>query len=419
MYPNQRAMNYLHNNTPSTSPLLLRNENLTSLNSTMVSMVTRNTSMTLGLQKVTEVFTSNVYSIATTMASNAMKKQDPDKLTSVQIHILGFFMISLVIFAIIGNSTLMGVIVTVRKLHSKAHIFIVDLTVSDMLVALTVMPVDIESLINGGFFHGVVTCEFVSVMFFMSLPASALSLSLLTLERYITLKYPLTHHKVLTKKRAIAALIIKWLYVTIIASLPAMGWVSKATTVRDGDCMFFFTTNYAIFMLSVNFVLPLFIILFANIEIFRIANHAALKMQKSVRRSEKRRASLIAIGANVKAAKKIMLLVGLFMLSWFPYIVNTIVNISCDKCHSQFGSWIILALNFSNSAMNPILYGLLNKDVRHEIRKLLREMSFKCTKNKFDKPFQRASRTECMHSVSIATEREVFNVKSHADETTL
>ena len=335
-------------------------------------------------------------------------------------HILVFLLVSLVIFAIIGNFTLMGMIVTVRKLHSKTHIFIVDLTVSDILVALTVVPIDIEKLIRQGFFHGIITCEFVSVMFFMSLPASALSLSLLTLERYITLKYPLTHHKILTRKRAIAALVIKWIYVIVVASLPAMGWVYRSTMVVNRECNFYFTTEYAVFMVATNFVLPLLVILFANIEIFRIANHAALKMQKSTRRNEKRRASLIAIGANVKAAKRIMLLVGLFLLSWVPYITSTLVMMICQNaCFSKLRAWIVVTLNFSSAAINPILYGLLNKDVRHEIRKKLREISFKCTKNKFDKPFTRASRTECMHSVSIATERELFNVKDGAHETTL
>ena len=354
--------------------------------------------------------------ISQTLA-NDLDNTLPIKLSQPAIHTLLLFLVLIVIFAIIGNFTLMGMIVTARKLHSKTHIFIVDLTISDILVALTVVPIDIDKVIRRGFFYNVATCEFVSVMFFMSLPASALSLSLLTLERYITLKHPLTHHKILTRKRAIAALVIKWIYVILVASLPAMGWVDQQTTVTKHQCSVFFTIPYAAFMVAVNFALPLFIILFANIEIFRIANQAALKMQKSIRRQEKRRASLIAIGANVKAAKRIMLLVGLFLLSWLPYIINTIVNMICrNRCYSELRSWIFLTLNFSNAAMDPILYGLLNKDVRHEIRKVLREISFKCTKNKFEKPLKRDSRRDQMHSVSFATEREMLNVKDNTLE---
>lgn len=408
---------------PSSSSEYLNNSNMSGMN---ISVLTKmyNTlqplSSRLQTTKSTDILVSAVYSLATTASSNTTNPNHgySSVFTSTTLHLLVFFLVSLVIFAIIGNFTLMGMIITVRKLHSKTHIFIVDLTLSDILVALTVVPIDIEQLLRNGFFHGVITCKFVSIMFFMSLPASAISLSLLTLERYITLKYPLTHHKILTKNRAIAALIIKWVYVIIFASMPAMGWSDKPTLVVKRQCQFYFMLEYAILMVAANFVLPLLIILFANIEIFRIANHAALKMRKSTRRHEKRRASLIAIGANVKAAKRIMLLVGLFLLSWLPYIVNTIVNMSCETCYSELGTWILYTLNFSNTAMNPILYGLLNKDVRHEIRKLLRDMSFKCTKNKLDKPFQRASRAECMHSVSIATEREVLNGKDHPHETT-
>eukprot|EP00794_Sanderia_malayensis_P002433 gene2433-2798_t len=106
----------------------------------------------------------------------------------------------LVIFALLGNFTLLTTIITVRKLHSKTHMLLVDLAVSDIILAVTVVPIDINVLVKDGFYHNERTCEFFSTMFFMSLPASSLSLCLLTLERYITLKYPLTRLKILSKK---------------------------------------------------------------------------------------------------------------------------------------------------------------------------------------------------------------------------
>ena len=411
-------MAYLYSILPTVSSSLskisnLTNINLTSLTSTLYPIDSSRVSQIAN--QLSRTCSSTTSSLQTT-ASTSVNEKHGSGLSDVTLHIVIVVLALLVIFALIGNFLLVAVIVSVRKLHSKTHIFIVDLAVSDIILAITVVPIDMEKLIKDGFHHNVITCEFVSTMFFMSLPASALSLSLLTLERYITLKYPLTRLKILTRKRAVAALVLKWLYVIITASLPAMGWVSQPTTVTY-ECNLFFKMEFAIFMVAANFVFPLLIILLANVEIFRIANTAALKMRQSTKRSEKRRASLIAVGANVKAAKRIMLLVGVFLMSWVPYITNIIVNMSCDKCYSALLSWIVLTLNYSNATMNPILYGLLNKEVRHEIKKLLREVSMKCTKSKFDKPFQQASRNACLHSVSIATERELLNVRESLHET--
>ncbi len=332
--------------------------------------------------------------------------------TTVFIVIL----ILLVIFALIGNFTLLTIIISVRKLHSKAHMLLVDLAISDIILAVTVVPIDIDMLVKDGFHHDVTTCEFVSTMFFMSLPASALSLSLLTLERYITLKYPLTRLKILSKKRAIGALVLKWLYVIIIASLPVMGWVYSPSSVGY-YCNFYITTQYCILMVTANFLLPLLIILFANIEIFRIANGAALKNKHSLRRVEKRRASFVAVVANVKAAKRIMLLVGLFLVSWLPYITNTVVNISCQGCSPQYITWITMILNYSNATMNPILYGLLNKEIRHEIRKVFRGVSMKLTKSSIERPYLGDSRSECLFSKSMIAERDMASVKENVNET--
>lgn len=412
-------MAYLYSILPTISSSLskissLTNINLTSITSTLYPI--DSSSVSQMANDFSTKYPSSTSSLQTT-ASSSMNKMHDSGLNDVTTHIIIVVLALLVIFALIGNFLLVAVIVSVRKLHSKTHIFIVDLAVSDIILAITVVPIDVDKLVKNGFHHNAITCEFVSTMFFMSLPASALSLSLLTLERYITLKYPLTRLKILTRERAVAALVLKWLYVIITASLPAMGWVYQPTTVQQYECNFFFKIEFAIFMVAANFVLPLLIILLANIEIFRIANTAALKMRQSTRRSEKRRASLIAVGANVKAAKRIMLLVGVFLMSWLPYIANIIVNMSCERCHSKLLSWIVLTLNYSNATMNPILYGLLNKEVRHEIKKLLREVSMKCTKSKFDKPFQQASRNACLHSVSMATEREVLNVRESLHET--
>ena len=372
-----------------------------------------------GLSKVAS---SELYgSVSPTMIRKTTLSQEivfDSGINQTTTHIFIVVLALLVIFALIGNVTLIAVIASVRKLHSKTNLLIIDLAVSDIILALTVVPIDIDKLMKNGFHHNVTTCEFVSTMFFMSLPASALSLSLLTLERYITLKYPLTRLRILTRRRAVGALVVKWVYVIIIASLPAMGWLDQPSSVGY-YCNIFFTIEYAIFMVAANFVLPLLIILLANIEILRIANSAAMRIRQSMRRPERRRASLIAVGANLKAAKRIMLLVGLFLLSWLPYIANTIYNIGCEGCSPQFVSWITMTLNYSNATMNPILYGLLNKEVRHEMKKLLRQLSVKCTKTNFDSSFHGDMESACVYSMSMATEKDTTSPKENFHETLL
>ncbi len=389
--------------TVSTS-LLATNNSFSEHSSASGEVAIKTSPMLLGPVKIVNPLPTGTLPM-TNASDTLMHLQEGSGLNQIGTTIVIVILSFLVIFALIGNITLVTTIVLVRKLHSKTHLLLVDLAISDIILAITVVPIDIDKLVRDGFHYNVAICEFTNTMFFMSLPASALSLSLLTLERYITLKYPLTRLKILTKKRAVGALVFKWFYVIIIASLPAMGWVYAPSSVGY-HCNFYFTLQYSILMVAANFLLPLLIILLANIEIFRIANCAARKHRHSVHQPERRRASFVAVVANVKAAKRIMLLVGLFLISWLPYIANIIVNISCGGCSPQFVTWIMMVLNYSNATMNPILYGLLNKEIRHELKKMLTQVSMKCTNTHIDQPFLGESRTECMFSKSAINERE-------------
>ena len=290
----------------------------------------------------------------------------------------------LLLLALVGNITLLGLVVSVRKLHSATHIFLANLMVSGLLVATLVMPFDIDKMVYGQVFrHDVVMCELSSTVFFLSLPASALSLCLLTVERFLTLSFPFSRERLMTKKNIVCSLILVWIYVIIMATLPVMGWITHPSVVLRGQCMFFFTIEYAIVMVATNFMLPLLIILALNIDIFCIANRSARRLavptqDQNNRRRSTRKGSAISFGANIKAAKRILLLVGLFLLSWLPYIIAVTVNIYCRGCVPREIIWVTTILNYSSAATNPILYGLLNKQVRKEARKVTNQFLGKC-----------------------------------------
>ena len=213
-----------------------------------------------------------------TNSSNSSQKPSFEFLTIPIIntvrYILASCLILILITAVLGNTILTGMIAAIRRFHSVTHVFIVNLAVGNIMVALLVMPFDIDYLIRGYFSFSVTTCELSSTAFFLSLPASAVTLCLLTTERYLTLRFPMRHRSgaLFTKPRIVVTLVCTWLYVTITASLPALGWKIHPTLVMGGECLVFFPTDFAILMLGLNFILPLLVIIAVNINIFHLAN---------------------------------------------------------------------------------------------------------------------------------------------------
>ena len=313
------------------------------------------------------------------MATSPIRRPD--------VHtVFAIILVTVVVIAFVGNFTLILMIVSIQKLRSVIHKLLLNLLITDILMALLVIPIEISKLTNNLYFvHGIEICELSNTVFFLSLPASAWSLFLLTFERYVMLKFPYSYKGLFTKVKTTATLLLAWAYFILIASLPVIGWRQRPSLVQNGICRFFFTKLYAIMMIVINFTVPILVTLVLNIGIFLIAEKAATTRQV-IKTDEIRshRASLITFAHNNKAARRIFLLVGVFVICWLPYIVVVSLNVTCKGCLSSISVWICLILNYSSCATNPVLYGWMNPSIRKELKRIFSLFIFKCTNGYVD-----------------------------------
>ena len=333
---------------------------------------------------------------------NIVARNIPDGLRYTYLTL----MLIILVMIVMGNATLIVVICLYKKLHTTTNVFITNLAVGDLLLATAVIPFDFDKLLRGYFAFNAQVCEFSNTAFFLSLLASAVNLSIMTFERFCAIRFPLQHRagQIFTKKRNIAILVCSWLYITITASLPVMGWRSNRTMIVMGKCLFFFELEYAVFLLVVNFIFPLLFIVVMNIWILYIARkglETRLIARKNSRPDDRmilrknsgcdqhlmksrpgksfrfvtlrRQSSTTVNEANSKATKIIAMLVGVFAACWLPYIINIAVNIICRGCSPPALTIATMLMVFTNSAINPILYGMY----KPQILAALKEMSAK------------------------------------------
>eukprot|EP00794_Sanderia_malayensis_P011213 gene11213-12390_t len=288
----------------------------------------------------------------------------------------------ILLLTLLGNAALILIIVLHRKLCTTTNILIANLAAGDIMLAVTVMPFDVDKLLRGYFAHSAAICEMSSTAFLLSLPASAVNLLVVTFERFCAVRFPLQHRTgdMFTRWRIVAILTCSWLYITIVALLPVMGWRSYPTLVFNGECMFYFEKEYAIFLLLANFLLPLFLIVMMNVWILKIVKYS-MSQRREMHRSELlSRTSSLASNAAINQAtsnrttKIIAILVGVFAACWLPYIVNTSVNVICNGCSPPEINLTVMTLVFLNSAINPFLYGICKPQIRGIIKDRVRRL---------------------------------------------
>lgn len=307
-------------------------------------------------------------------------------------------MIVILIVIIVANITLIALISFYKKLHTTTNVFIANLAFGDIIMAFAVVPFDIDQVLRGYFAFNETICEISSTVFFLSLPASTLNLSILTLERFCAIRFPIMHRtgQIFTLRRKVAILIFSWLYIAITASLPVMGWRTYPTQIYKGECFFHFKVAYALFQLFANFIFPLLFIVAMNISILQIAKkglgtrlvsrkfssgtcpilrkssgaNCANANRRAAGMKVSRQSSAASQDANKKATKIIAILVGVFAFCWLPYIINVTVNIICKGCSPRSVTTATMILVFLNSATNPILYGIYKPQIRTSLREV-------------------------------------------------
>ena len=318
--------------------------------------------------------------------------------------IAAFCFILIIIVSVFCNLTLIYVIVRSRSLHNIMHVFIVNLAISDLITSAGTMPFDVDFMLRGYFDHGLVACGIMHFTFLISLPSSVLNLVLLTSERFVSVVAPFHRIRYLKRRNVIIVLTVTWLYTCIVALFPLV-YKEDSITVSMGRCLIQNPISYDIFQIIANFLIPIIYICFANIVLFCVSNKHATRIRslsvvaamepfnsgdskdsgmsqpvapmRAKRRSSGRRNSMRTITKNTKAAKRLALLVGVFLFCWLTYIILVATNLSCGVCHPRELTWVGNIINYSSSAINPLLYGLLNAKIRRELKKPFKRFLYK------------------------------------------
>ena len=73
---------------------------------------------------------------------------------------------------------------------------------------------------------------------------------------------------------------------------------------------------------------------------------------------------------ELKAARQLGMLVGVFTLTWLPYFILFLVVAWCQYCVSDTVYTASIWLGYLNSTLNPLIYPLCNTHFRHAFKKI-------------------------------------------------
>ncbi|XP_070541562.1 5-hydroxytryptamine receptor 1F-like [Ptychodera flava] len=332
--------------------------------------------------------------------------------TTWQAVLICFILGSVILLTIIGNCLVVLSVCLVRKLRTPANYLYVSLAVSDLSVAILVMPLALVNEISGSWSLGPATCDMWIAFDVMACTSSILNLCMISVDRYLAITRPLKYATKRTPKLMAAMITFIWMASALISLPPLFGWGNGNVHTND-KCLISQDYAYTVYSTFGAFYLPLIVMIVIYLKIYRAANLLRLADKKqnmlnndrfriSSRRTTKssstdsgyeniaslhgtrdrklskrsgfgksKQGNRISVSGERKAAKTLGVIMGAFILCWLPFFIVALLRPFCKCTISQVLNGCLLWLGYVNSLLNPIIYAMLNRDFRKPFQYLL------------------------------------------------
>lgn len=194
---------------------------------------------------------------------------------------------------IIGNILVCIAVCLVRKLRRPSNYLIVSLAVSDLCVAIIVMPIAMVYDLLGTWPFGPVICDFWVSSDVLSCAASILNLCMISVDRYYAITKPLEYGVKRTPRRMFFCVFIVWMTAAFISLPPVLILGNEKT---ETSCSVSQNKVYQIYATLGSFYIPLTVMVVVYYKIFS----AARKIVKDERRAQSHLETHCYLEINVK-----------------------------------------------------------------------------------------------------------------------
>lgn len=284
------------------------------------------------------------------VTNSSLINSDQGQLSTTYVAISTTFIVIIMVLSFLGNVLVLLAFKRFRYIRTVTNFFVASLAVTDLLVAVFAMSFWTFHLTVGPVAEVIVRIWTVTDI--LVGVASIWHLSFVSIDRFLCISSPFRYPVLMTSRRAVGIICSIWVYSITVAIM------SQVLLAWDA---------FPLFVSVMNFIIPSVIIIIMYFNIFRIARYQAKQIDMTIKGRTRR----FSLSAEMKAAKILGVVIGAFWACWSLFFALNLKFYFC-KC---FPSLFIVAmakwLHYGNSMVNPILYGLLNKDFKKAFKKIL------------------------------------------------
>ncbi|XP_041756107.1 galanin receptor 2a [Coregonus clupeaformis] len=267
----------------------------------------------------------------------------------------------------LGNGLVLTVLLWNRQMNTKTtNLFILNLGVADLCFIVFCVPFQATIYTMDEWVFGPFLCKVVHFIIYLTMYASIFTLTAVSLDRYLAIRYPLRSREMRTHRNALTSICVVW-GLSLVFSGPYLSYYRQmdldgtvvcipAWQIQDRRlmdvCTFFFGYLIPVLILSLTYA--------------RTICYLWTTVDPMKDMSESRR-------AKRKVTKMIIIVAVLFCLCWLPHHL-VILCMWFGHFPLNHTTYILRILShlvaYANSCLNPIVYALVSKHFRKGFRKV-------------------------------------------------
>uniref|UniRef100_A0A671SPT1 Alpha-2B adrenergic receptor n=1 Tax=Sinocyclocheilus anshuiensis TaxID=1608454 RepID=A0A671SPT1_9TELE len=334
----------------------------------------------------------------------------------------------IMLFTIFGNILVIIAVLTCRFLRGPQNLFLVSLAAADILVATLIIPFSLANELMGYWYFESFWCEIYLALDVLFCTSSIIHLCAISLDRYLSISRPVQYATQRTPRKIKGAILVVWL-ISAVISFPPLVSMNKTQLDKDGvpQCKLNEHIGYILYSSIGSFFAPCLIMILVYVRIYQIAKkHTrcppgeprkdyaggvppgrelqngenqggvdpanpttsttsrsdAVNQPQSSAESRQHSRSLATrhppqpkpfIVREKRLTFVLAVVIGVFVVCWFPFFFSYSLQAICpETCKLpeplfKFFFWI----GYCNSALNPLIYTIFNRDFRKAFKKIL------------------------------------------------
>lgn len=245
------------------------------------------------------------------------------------------------IYTVVGNILVCCVFIKDpgRNLRRISNYFVVNLSLADILVGITVEPINAASYWTNNneilFVYYVFAC--------LSCICSILNISALMVDRYVAVRYPFRYRTIVSGPRVRVTLVIIWILSIHFGALPILGWRSE---------------SFQVYLYALGVLTPTVVMLLTYYGLRRILKQQVENL-KNIADTKETAFTRRGVEREKRISTTVFIMLMVFLTAWFPFVIVDFLLVfgsTSQNPHVRLARDITLSLGFFSSGINPILY---------------------------------------------------------------